>query len=148
MRPIRSNLDLIPCGDPDGMDDLLLAPEMHRLVEDLRGSADMIFMIAGNIADPRSMALADVADSIILEAREGMSSYRDLYGASENPASLAGKLLGVVYVSQGRPRASANRDAASGPDWHWGSESGEDKVALPGKAGAEAPESTSSAHAR
>ena len=48
---------------------------------------------------PRSKALIDVADSVILEVVQGVSSYRDLYQASNDYTLVADKLLGVVYVA-------------------------------------------------
>jgi capsular polysaccharide biosynthesis protein len=150
MIPVRSHLNLIPSGNQVGVDDLFMAPEMHRLVNDLRGSADIVLIVTGNIHDPRSKALADVADSVILEAREGLSSYRDLYRASNDYALLTDKLLGVVYVSHSRHAGSPRRSSSDRPawsDWQLPAQ-GEGKLEVqPGGHGS-APESTPTAHAK
>ena len=72
---------------------------MHTLVADLRKSAEIIFLVTSNVHDARSKALIDLADSVILEVIQGVSSYRDLYSASNDYPFVADKLLGVVYVS-------------------------------------------------
>jgi hypothetical protein len=150
MVPIRSHLNLIPSGNQVGVDDLFMAPEMHRLVTDLRGSADIVLIVTGNIHDPRAKALADVADSVILEAREGVSSYRDLYRASNDYALLTDKLLGVVYVSHTRHAGSPRRSSSDRPAWSdWQLPAQADgKPALPQGSKNGAPESTSTAHAK
>jgi capsular polysaccharide biosynthesis protein len=150
MVPVRSHLNLIPNGNQVGVDDLFMAPEMHRLVNDLRGSADIVLIVTGNIHDPRSKALADVADSVILEAREGMSSYRDLYRASNDYALLTDKLLGVVYVSHSRFAGSPRRSSSDRPawsDWQLPAEA-DGKPALPQGSKNGASESTPTAHAQ
>jgi capsular polysaccharide biosynthesis protein len=149
MMPIRSHLNLIPSGNQVGVDDLFMAPEMHRLVNDLRGSADIVLIVTGNIHDPRSKALADLADSVILEAREGLSSYRDLYRASNDYALLADKLLGVVYVSA-RSASSARRSGPDRPtwsDWQLPAQDGAKPELARGTNGS-APEATPTAHAK
>ena len=72
---------------------------MHALVDRLRDTADIIFIVTSNVHDARSKALIDVADSVILEVVQGVSSYRDLYQASNDYTLVADKLLGVVYVA-------------------------------------------------
>jgi Mrp family chromosome partitioning ATPase len=150
MVPIRSHLNLIPSGNQVGVDDLFMAPEMHRMVNDLRGAADIVLIVTGNIHDPRSKALADLADSVILETREGLSSYRDLYRASNDYALLADKLLGVVYVSHSR-HASSSRgsgpDRLSWSDWQLPAQD-EAKPRHSQAQNGSAPESTPTAHAQ
>jgi polysaccharide biosynthesis transport protein len=96
---MRSHLDVLAGGDALSVDDLFMAPEMHSLVDRLRGTADIIFIVTSNVHDARSKALIDVADSVILEVVQGVSSYRDLYQASNDYTLVADKLLGVVYVA-------------------------------------------------
>jgi hypothetical protein len=114
---MRSHLDVLAGGDALSVDDLFMAPEMHALMARLRGTADIIFIVTGNVHDARSKALIDVADSVILEVVQGVSSYRDLYQASNDYTLVADKLLGVVYVgntvASGRRRALP---AAKPPD--------------------------------
>ena len=93
------HLDVLAGGDALSVDDLFMAPEMHALVDRLRDTADIIFIVTSNVHDARSKALIDVADSVILEVVQGVSSYRDLYQASNDYTLVADKLLGVVYVA-------------------------------------------------
>jgi capsular polysaccharide biosynthesis protein len=95
----RSYLDVLAGGDALSVDDLFMAPEMHALVDRLRRTADIVFIVTSNVHDARSKALIDVADSVILEVVQGVSSYRDLYQASNDYTLVADKLLGVVYVA-------------------------------------------------
>lgn len=111
--PIRPHLDVLPSGDTLGVDDLFMAPEMRELINSLRETADLIFLVTSNVHDPRSKALVDLADSVILEAVQGVSSYRDLYRASTDYTLVAEKLLGVVYVSNVRSRGAATETATS-----------------------------------
>ena len=97
---VRSHLDVLTCADALSVDDLFMAPEMHALVDSLRDMADIVFIVSSNVHDARSKALIDVADSVILEVVQGVSSYRDLYQASNDYTLVADKLLGVVYVAR------------------------------------------------
>jgi polysaccharide biosynthesis transport protein len=96
---LRSYLDVLAGGDALSVDDLFMAPEMHALVDSLRHRADIVFIVTSNVHDARSKALIDLADSVILEVVQGVSSYRDLYQASNDYTLVADKLLGVVYVA-------------------------------------------------
>ena len=96
---VRSHLDVLAGGDALSVDDLFMAPEMHALVDRLRDTADIVFIVTSNVHDARSKALIDVADSVILEVVQGVSSYRDVYQASNDYTLVADKLLGVVYVA-------------------------------------------------
>ena len=107
---VRPHLAVLACDDALGVDDLFMAPEMHALVGSLRHTADIVFIVTSNVHDARSKALIDVADSVILEVVQGVSSYRDLYQASNDYTLVAEKLLGVVYLSRGR---SAKRSATT-----------------------------------
>jgi capsular polysaccharide biosynthesis protein len=109
---MRSHLDVLAGGDALSVDDLFMAPEMHALVDRLRDTADIIFIVTSNVHDARSKALIDVADSVILEVVQGVSSYRDIYQASNDYTLVADKLLGVVYVARAVSRGrSAGRSA-------------------------------------
>jgi polysaccharide biosynthesis transport protein len=103
---LRSHLDVLAGGDALSVDDLFMAPEMHALVDRLRDTADIVFIVTSNVHDARSKALIDVADSVILEVVQGVSSYRDLYQASNDYTLVADKLLGVVYVADAASRGS------------------------------------------
>jgi len=94
------------------VDDLFMAPEMHALVDSLRQTADIIFIVTSNVHDARSKALIDVADSVILEVVQGVSSYRDLHQASNDYTLVADKLLGVVYVANAGSRGRRARPSA------------------------------------
>jgi polysaccharide biosynthesis transport protein len=100
---VRSHLDVLAGGDALSVDDLFMAPEMHALVDRLRDTADIVFIVTSNVHDARSKALIDVADSVILEVVQGVSSYRDVYQASNDYTLVADKLLGVVYVANAVP---------------------------------------------
>jgi capsular polysaccharide biosynthesis protein len=121
--PVRPHLQVLGNDGRLSVDDLFMAPEMHQLIGNLRGSADIIFVVTSNVHDPRSKALIDIADSVILEVVQGVSSYRDLYQASNDYTQVAEKLLGVVYVSAGgrrRAQGSEKRKptgATAVPDW-------------------------------
>jgi hypothetical protein len=77
---------------------------MHALLDSVRDTADIVFIVTSNVHDARSKALIDVADSVMLEVVQGVSSYRDLYKASNDYALVADKLLGVVYVASASSR--------------------------------------------
>jgi succinoglycan biosynthesis transport protein ExoP len=116
---VRPHLQVLPGGDPVGVDDLFMAPQMRVLISDLQQSADLIFLVTSNVHDPRSKALVDLADAVILEAVQGVSSYRDLYRASTDYSLVAEKLLGVVYVSNvtTRGKGTGVPPDLSQPDW-------------------------------
>lgn len=122
--PVRSHLQVLGNAGRLGVDDLFMAPEMHQLIGNLRGSADIIFIVTSNVHDPRSKALIDIADSVILEVVQGVSSYRDLYQASNDYTQIADKLMGVVYVSgtssrrRGQTKSGRSvRSATAVPTW-------------------------------
>jgi hypothetical protein len=110
---VRPHLDVLACEDALSVDDLFMAPEMHALVESLRDRADIVFIVTSNVHDARSKALIDVADSVILEVVQGVSSYRDLYQASNDYTLVADKLLGVVYVARAASRRSSTKSSAT-----------------------------------
>jgi polysaccharide biosynthesis transport protein len=97
---VRPHLNILAGDDALSVDDLFMAPEMHTLVNSLRDMTDIVFIVTSNVHDARSKALIDVADSVILEVVQGVSSYRDLYRASNDYTLVADKLLGVVYVAR------------------------------------------------
>ena len=113
---LRPHLDVLASGDALSVDDLFMAPEMHALVDRLRNTADIIFIVTSNVHDARSKALIDVADSVILEVVQGVSSYRDLYQASNDYTLVADKLLGVVYVETAVSQGRQSRPAAKPTD--------------------------------
>jgi hypothetical protein len=110
---VRPHLDVLTCADALSVDDLFMAPEMHALVDSLRDMADIVFIVSGNVHDARSKALIDVADSVILEVVQGVSSYRDLYQASNDFTLVADKLLGVVYVALAVSRGRRTKSSAT-----------------------------------
>jgi succinoglycan biosynthesis transport protein ExoP len=97
---VRPHLNILAGDDALSVDDLFMAPEMHTLVNSLRDMTDIVFIVTSNVHDARSKALIDVADSVILEVVQGVSSYRDLYRASNDYTLVADKLLGAVYVAR------------------------------------------------
>jgi hypothetical protein len=115
---VRPQLQLLVNTKTPHVDDLLTSPEMHRLVDELRGAADVVLVVTSNVHDSRSKALIAVADSVILEVIQGVSSYRDLYQAANDSPIVAEKLLGVVYVSgHGRANGRATDESADTVAW-------------------------------
>jgi capsular polysaccharide biosynthesis protein len=107
---VRPHLNILAGDDALSVDDLFMAPEMHTLVNSLRDMTDIVFIVTSNVHDARSKALIDGADSVILEVVQGVSSYRDLYRASNDYTLVADKLLGVVYVAR-----AVSRGRGAGP---------------------------------
>jgi capsular polysaccharide biosynthesis protein len=113
---VRPHLDVLGCDDALSVDDLFMAPEMHALVNSLRDTADIVFIVTSNVHDARSKALIDIADSVIMEVAQGVSSYRDLYQASNDYTLVADKLLGVVYVARAISRGRSTQPSVKATD--------------------------------
>lgn len=103
MTQVTDHLHVIPAGRPDPRaDDLLTGPRMSTIFQDIANIADIVIIATGPLRSSRSQALAIVTDVIVVEAVESQSRLGDLVAIADDP-TLAGSVLGVVFV--GRPRS-------------------------------------------
>lgn len=105
---LRSNASMIYNRDDANDNDLVVSPQMREMVDRLRDSFDITIIVTGGLGDPRTRALADDADAVVVEVAEGDSKYEDLTRASEASAPVSEKLMGAIYI-EGRPAAKASR---------------------------------------
>lgn len=89
----------------DRFEDLVAAPQMGRLMADLRERCDVVLVVTGSIHDSTAQAVASVVDRVVVEAAEGQVKVRDVVGLGPDSA-LAANLLGVVYLTRGGRRGS------------------------------------------
>ncbi|MCW2780144.1 MAG: lipopolysaccharide biosynthesis protein [Marmoricola sp.] len=106
LKPFAPHLwRMSPGSQPDRLDDLVAAPEMTLIVQELRKRADVVLLSAGSMRLPRTQSLIRLADATLIEVEEGVGTLDDVDRAIHDLTTSGGALTGLVYLpSIRRPR--------------------------------------------
>jgi len=72
---------LSPGTDPEALEDLVVAPEMGLLVDDLGKRADVVLLASPDSSTSRAQALAQLADIVLVEVVVGQATVGDVTAA-------------------------------------------------------------------
>lgn len=91
---------------PALLGDLVAAPQMATLVQDLRKWMDAVVLRVGDVETPDALVLVHHADAVLLEVVVGRTRTEDAVRAAELVAGAGSRLLGLVVVDE-QARAGA-----------------------------------------
>lgn len=114
LSPLAPQALMIANDDPAKVKDAFMTPQMHRLMTELRGENDIIVLCGGSIHQSHTLALAISCDVVLLEAREGVTTYADLMKTTDELTSISEKLLGIILVTGAPGSTKSQRPRRSG----------------------------------
>lgn len=90
---------LIATDNPGILTDSVLTPQMDRFIDRLSTDRDVVLIAAGSIHEPRTRAVADSCDVIIVEVAVGVATHDEMAEIETGMSGIADKVLGVIFVN-------------------------------------------------
>lgn len=149
LSPVAPLLWVLPPGhEISGVADLFVGTEMSRLLDAAKDHCDVVIVAADSVQQGVAQSLADMADAVIIETEQDVTTRSELDRAARALKLLGSSFLGTVFLGRDaakrtqvfRPHMTVNqRQLPAGPFAVLGPGDGEDEA---GERAAEEPDTT------